>query len=128
MVSIFQKYQHYSPYIIAIGLSLIFFANSYSAFFSPEEFTKLVSESFLTSLLPIPIDTFVKLIGISDGLVGTLLFLGLFRKYVAVYAALWILGVTMVSGFAEVGAVLEHLGILAMPIYLFLNNRNGKLI
>lgn len=126
MVIIFQKFQQYSPYIIGVGLGLIFLANSYTAFFSPEEFIKLVGDSFL-KMLPLSADTIVKLIGVSDGLVGILLVLGLLRKYVAIYSVLWILGVIMVTGFAEVGGVLEHLGILSMPIYLFLNNKRQDL-
>ncbi len=102
-------------------MGLIFIANSYTAFFAPDEFTELVKNSFLTSVVPFSAETIVKLIGVSDGLVGILLILGLFRKYVSVYAAAWIIGVILVSGFGSVGDTLEHIGILAVPVYLFLN-------
>ncbi len=120
--------KRFSPQIISIGLGIIFLANSYTAFFSPSEFKELITNSFLVSLVPISAEMFVKFIGISDGLVGALLILGLFRKYVSLYAGLWVIGVIIVGGLGDIGGFLEHLGILAMPLYLYSsgNKENGE--
>lgn len=90
-------------------------------FSSPDEFKEIISESFLASLLPVSSDFLVKLIGISDGAVCVLLLLKAKLKYVAMYATLWIIGVMAVIGLKEQGELLEHLGPLAMAIYLAVN-------
>lgn len=118
---ILAKYRKYSTPIIRIGLGLVFIANSYIAFVSPDEFNKLISESFLMGLLPVSLDLFVKFIGISDGIVATLLLIGKLQKYVAVYASLWLMGVMAVIGFKEPTDLLEHFGGFSMAIYLMLN-------
>lgn len=111
----------YSILIIRTGLALVFLANSYTAFASPGEFKEIIAESFLAGLLPVGPDFFVKLIGISDGAVCILFLLKIKLKYVAMYAALWIIGVMVVIGLKEQGEFLEHLGPLAMAIYLAVN-------
>ena len=118
---ILAKYRKYSTSIIRIGLGLVFLANSYIAFVSPDEFNRLISESFLVSLLPVNLDLLVKFIGVSDGIVAALLLIGKGQKYVAVYASLWIMGVMAVIGTKEPADLLEHFGDLSMAIYLMLN-------
>lgn len=110
--------------IIRVGLALVFLANSYIAFISPEEFSELIGKSFLAGLLPIVPDSLVKFIGISDGAVGILLLLDIKLKYAAAYATLWIIGVMAVIGVKEPGDFLEHFGPLTMSIYLILNNKD----
>lgn len=123
---ILAKYRKHSTLIIRIGLGLVFLANSYTAFVSPDELYELIHESFLPGLLPISVDSFVKFIGISDGTVGILLLSGARLKYVATYATLWIMGAMAVIGLKETGDFLEHFGGLSMAIYIFLNNRSPK--
>lgn len=118
---ILAKYRKYSTSVIRIGLGLVFLANSYSAFVSPDEFNRLLSESFLVSLLPVSLDLFIKFIGVSDGMVAALLLIGKGQKYVAVYASFWIMGVMAVIGAKEPADLLEHFGDLSMAIYLVLN-------
>lgn len=112
--------------IIRIGLGFVFLANSYTAFTMPHEFVDLISESFLINILSQNTDTFVRFIGISDGLVAILLFIGAFQKYVAIYASVWILGVMSVIGVSELPHFLEHLGFLSMAIYLILNSHRKQ--
>lgn len=119
-----RDYRKYSTVIIAIGLGIIFLANSYVAFASPDDFVKLISSSFLINF-QLSGDLLVKFIGLSDGIVGILLIAGIFRKYVSFYASLWILGVIIVIGFSALGDTIEHLGLLAMPIYLLLNSKES---
>lgn len=111
----------HSILIIRIGLALVFLANSYTAFVSPDEFKELIDKSFLAGLLPINSDLFVKFIGISDGVVSMLLLFGIKLKYIAAYAALWIIGVMAVIGLKEPGDFLEHFGPLTMALYLVYN-------
>lgn len=118
---ILAKYRKYSTSVIRIGLGLVFLANSYTAFVSPGEFNRLISESFLVGFLPVSLNLFVKFIGISDGIVATLLLIGRGQKYVAVYASLWLVGVMAVIGTKEPADLLEHFGGLSMAIYLMLN-------
>lgn len=112
--------------IIRIGLGLVFLANSYTAFTMPHEFVDLISESFLANVLSQNTDIFVRFIGISDGLVAILLFLGALRKYVAIYASLWLIGVMSVAGVSDLPGLLEHLGFLSMAIYLILNSQRKQ--
>lgn len=118
---ILAKYRKHSTSVIRIGLGLVFLANSYTAFVSPDEFNKLIDESFLVDLLPASLDLFVKFIGVSDAIVATLLLIGRGQKYVAVYASLWLVGVMTVIGTKEPADLLEHFGGLSMAIYLILN-------
>lgn len=111
----------YSALIIRTGLAMVFWANSYTAFVSPGELHEVIHESFLTFILPINIDSFIKFIGISDAIVGILLLLGIRLKYVASYTTLWIVGVMIVIGLKELEHFLEHFGPLAMAIYLTVN-------
>lgn len=119
------KFQKYSTLLIRVGLGLVFLANSYTAIFSPDDFSKLIGESFLANLLPVGIDIFVKFIGISDGLVAILLLIGKEQKYIAGYATLWIIGVLAVIGVKEPGDFLEHFGFLSMAVYLLVNSSNS---
>ena len=54
---------------------------------------------------------------------GALLLLGIRLKYVAAYAAIWIMGVMAVIGLKDTGDFLEHFGPLAMAIFLVINAR-----
>ncbi len=112
-----ETLRRHAPIIITVGLALVFFANSYAAWFAPDEFRDILQHSFLQSL---GVDNLVKFIGISDGLVALLLLLGKARKLVAFYAAVWLIGVILVSRPIEVPNIFEHLGFLAMAIYLYL--------
>lgn len=110
------------PFIIRIGLALVFLANSLIAFLEPSEFQELISGSFVVNLLPVSIATFVSFIGINDLIVAVLLFIGWRASSVAVYATLWLIGVILTIGVFSLDA-LEHLGLLAMAIALAMNER-----
>lgn len=105
-----KKLQTNSIMILRFGLASVFIANSYVAFFHPDEFVTLVNSELL-----------VKFIGISDLTVAVLLSLGLGLKYVSIYATLWILGVMAVIGIKEPADFLEHFGFLSIAVYLFVN-------
>ena len=113
-----SNYQKLSAPLVRIGLGLIFLANAYIAFVTPDDFTKLIGESFLATLLPVSADLFVRFIGVSDGLVALLLFIGKGQKYVAAYASLWLVGVMVTIGIKEPADMIEHAGILSVALYL----------
>lgn len=106
--------------LIRIGLALVFLANSLTAFFSPGEFTELLEESFLANLLPVNTGMFATLIGLNDALVAALLLLGVKTRWVAAWAALWIVGVMVVRLSAPL-EVLEEAGVLFMAAALVAN-------
>lgn len=105
------------PFLIRIGLALVFLANSLIAFLAPSEFQDLVSNSFIAGLLPISVAAFVVCIGFNDLIVSLLLFSGWRTARVAMYATAWITGVIFVIGVFSLDA-LEHLGFIAMAVTL----------
>ncbi|MBI4066023.1 hypothetical protein HY412_02445 [Candidatus Kaiserbacteria bacterium] len=110
------------PFVIRIGLALVFLANSLIAFLEPSEFQDLISGSFVENLLPVSVATFVSFIGVNDLIVAVLLFIGWRTTYVARYATLWLVGVILVVGAFSIEA-LEHLGFLAMALALAMSER-----
>lgn len=111
------------PLLIRLGLACAFLANALTAFFLPAEFQELVSGSFLATILPISVATFVIFIGINDLLLAGLLFFGWHPSYAATWAALWIIGVILVSGVFSLDA-LEHLAFLAMALAVALHGKS----
>ncbi len=103
--------------LVRIGLALAFLANSLTAFFMPAEFIELIKGSFLISIAPA--SAFLIVIGINDAVLATLLFLNEGRKIVPVWAALWLIGVSVVRGISF--DTLEELGFLFMALALMLN-------
>ena len=117
-----KKYLTY-PFLIRIGLACAFFANTLTAFFTPGEFEDIVSGSFLVHILPISVASFVVLISINDLIVSVLLLFGWRTARVAVWAAIWIVGVIIVNGIFSFDA-LEHLAFLAMAVALAVRGSN----
>lgn len=104
-----------------IGLGLVFLANSLIAFLTPSEFIDLLEKSFIAGFLPISVATFVVIIGINDALVAILLlFLGIGRKWVALWASLWLIGVLVII--AAPVEILEESGFLFMALALLMDN------
>ena len=113
--------KEYSSLILRIGLGCAFLANSLQAFFSPDDFIKLLNGSFMIHLLPVSAATFVHFISFSDGIVFLLLVLGVYTEYVAVYAGLWLIGVMSTLGIHDYGDILEHIAFFSIAVYLMLN-------
>lgn len=101
---------------IRIGLALVFLASSLTAFTNPTEFTELIEKSFLSNILPFSPSVFVAIIGINDLLISLLLALNVGRKWLSVWAALWIMGAMSVIG-TPLG-ILEESGFLFMALAL----------
>ncbi len=110
--------------IIRIGLALVFLANGLTAFFVPQEFKELLEASFVSQILPLPITTFVLVIGINDLLMSGLIVLNRYKKYVFGWAMLWLVGVMIVI--AEPLGILEHLGFFSMALVLWIETVSNK--
>ncbi len=103
-------------FLIRIGLALVFFANALTAFFAPSEFIEIINNSFITNILPVSASAFAIIIGINDAAVALLLFLNAGRKWVRVWAVIWILGVMATRGASL--DTLEEAGFLFMALAL----------
>lgn len=109
-------------FLIRFGLGIIFLANSLVAFFTPSEFIEMINNSFVAHLLPIRPEVFVPLvIGLNDGIVALLLFLGIATRRVGAWAFVWLIGVMIVIGTPL--DVLEHSGLLFMALALVLGEK-----
>lgn len=107
--------------LIRIGLALVFLANSLTAFFAPSEFIELIEKSFLINILPISPALFAVIIGINDALVAILLLFNFGKRWIPIWAALWIIGVMAVKGVSL--ETLEESGFLFMALALTINNQ-----
>ncbi len=105
--------------LFRIGLSFIFLANSLTAWFSPSEFKELIANNYLTSRLASP-NLLISFIGINDALLFLLIAFGKWRKFIVMWAALWLLAVIYVTGIRTPDFI-EHLGVLLLISYYFTN-------
>lgn len=109
-------------FLIRFGLGIIFIANALAAFFAPSEFIELIENSFVANLLPISPEVFVPIvIGINDSIVGLFLIGGFATRRVAIWAAIWLVGVMVIVG--KPFDVLEHSGLLFMSAALALGDK-----
>ncbi|MDP1689560.1 MAG: DoxX family membrane protein [bacterium] len=109
-------------FLIRFGLGFIFLANALMAFFAPSEFIELIMNSFVSNLLPIRPEIFVPIVvGINDTVVGLLLISGIATRRVAIWAMIWLIGVMVIIGSPL--DVLEHFGLLFMPLALILGDK-----
>ncbi len=109
------------PFLIRIGLALVFLANSLAAFFAPQEIGEIIERAFFAGIVPVSTGTFAMIIGVNDALVAMLLFGGVKVRIVAVWAALWIVGV-MAARAAPLD-ILEESGFLAMALALAVDRK-----
>lgn len=108
--------------VIRIGLGLVFLANALTAIFTPNEFIEILEGSSIGSILPFSAEVITKLIAVNDTLVAALLLFGIGRKWLYVWAGLWILGVMAIIG--KPVEILEETGLLAVALALFISDDN----
>lgn len=109
--------------ILRVGLALVFASNALIAIVAPGEFEEIIATSFIGSWLPVSLSVLIPFIAINDAVLAGLLLRGKWLKPVAVWAGIWIAGVTVISGLSL--DTLEEAGVLAMPAALyFLAARN----
>ncbi len=107
-----------------VGLALAFLASSLSAFFTPNEFHDIITQSLVFNKTLDVVPFFITLIGVSDLIVCLLLFSRLFSKVAALWATLWLSCVIVVflsqqslGGFL---AAIDHGAPLGIALYLLL--------
>ena len=85
--------------ILRIGLGAVFLANALAAWFAPDEFRDLVSDSFLTSHISfISASTWVVIIGLNDSLLALILIFNLksVMRRALIWASIWIILIMIV--------------------------------
>ena len=111
--------------LFRVGLGGLFLANSITAWATPDEFRGLIeNHTWLTNI--VNSGTFVHLIGLNDFMlfVAFVLVLGKWRKLVAVWSTLWIIGVIYVTGVWTTDFI-EHAAILLLIGYYYLANQRA---
>ena len=107
-------------HLVRYGLGIVFIAHGLAALFAPAEFIELLQNSFVSGLLPVDPETFVKVVvTLNDTIVGLLLMGGIRLRVVALWATLWLIGVMVVIG-DSLFEVLEHVGIVLVAVALII--------
>ena len=105
--------------LFRLGLSSFFLLNSLTAWFSPDEFLELLQSNPLASSIADP-QFWVYIIGINDALLFLLILSGRWRKGIAIWAAIWIIGVVYMTISEGAMELIEHLGLLSFIAYYYL--------
>lgn len=134
-----RESQKYVPFILRIGLGLVFFIFGIDKFFRPEYWIGWMPE-WAINFVPFNINYFMYFQGFIEAIIGLLLIVGLFTQIAALTSAT-ILGLiiitfvfnsTSISHFSQLhidkdifplllnGTMLRDLGLLAIAISLFL--------
>lgn len=101
--------------LFQIGLGGIFLANSVAAWAAPSDFRDLIDSNGLLSHVGHS-DLLVKLIGVNDVALFLAILMGQYRKLVAIWGCLWLVGVIYVTGFWTTDTI-EHVGVIALLVY-----------
>ena len=113
-------------YLIGLGLACAFLASVLRGFFQQESFNELIESSFFSGIFS-AIPYFIYIVALNDFLVSTFLILRIFPKIVAWWATLWLL-VVIAFHISELNVeglldAIEHMGLLAMAIFLVIKSR-----
>jgi len=125
----FIKNQKYSITITRIGLALVLLWFGIDELLNPEKWFSYIP-SWLPSIIPFNIESFIILNGLVEIIIGILLLIGLYTRIIAFFAALHLLSITIAVGYNDIG--IRDFGLLAMAIslvfsgagFLSLDNRN----
>ena len=111
-----DKYKHYAPLVIRIGLSLIFLWFGFNQVFNSSDWTGWLPEWALNTL--IQPERLVLLNGLFESILGFLLLIGLFTRIVAALLTihLWIL--IPIVGYNDVAIRDFGLSLAALSIFL----------
>ncbi len=107
-----------SSLLFRIGLSSFFLLSSLVAWFSPGEFLELLEANLLASAIATP-QFWVYVIVINDALLFLLILFGHWRKFVAAWAALWMIAVMYITISEGSMELIEHIGVLSLIIYYY---------
>jgi|SRR5579872_6277341 len=114
-------------YFLSIALAVTFFANSLSAFFTPDEFTGIIKHALFFNKVLYYIPFFVIVIGFNDLLVCILLISRQFTKATRWWTVIWISFVILVFiaqlSLDGIFTALEHSAPLGIALYLALSKQ-----
>jgi len=96
----FEQYQKYGATTVRLGLAAVFLWFGLTQFFNPQALMGY-APSFAFSL-PISIKQFMMLNGLFDTLVGALLAIGFFTRFIAFVGALHLAGIAASLGYNDV--------------------------
>ena len=111
----FIKNKNYSIPIIRIGLALVLLWFGIDEIINPENWFGYIP-SWLTSILPLDIGTFIIMNGIFEIIVGFLLLIGLHTRIIAFIAALHLLSITIAVGYNDIAV--RDFGLTLMAVSL----------
>jgi len=111
----FIKNKNYSIPIIRIGLALVLLWFGLDEIINPENWFGYIP-SWLSSVMPLDIGTFIILNGTFEIIVGVLLLIGYYTRIVAFIAALHLLSITIAVGYNEIG--IRDFGLTLMAVSL----------
>ena len=111
----FIKNKDYSIPIIRISLALVLLWFGIDEIINPENWFGYIP-SWLTSILPLDIGTFIIMNGIFEIIVGFLLLIGLHTRIIAFIAALHLLSITIAVGYNDIAV--RDFGLTLMAVSL----------
>ncbi len=117
---LYNIYLMKSQAILRIALGITFFWIGVLIFRHPGEWANFLSDWFV-KLLPVSSSAFMSGISFLDMGLGLLLILNRFTKWVALIAAVHLLGILVSSGITDV--TIRDVGLLGASIALFLDER-----
>jgi len=109
------KNKNYSIVIIRISLALVLLWFGIDQIINPENWFGYIP-SWLNSIIPFSLETFILLNGIIEIIIGVFLLIGLYTRIIAFIAALHLLSITIAVGYNEIG--IRDFGLTMMAVSL----------
>ncbi len=111
-----HRFEAYVPFILRIGLGLVFLWFGLDKFVHPKFWMNLVPE-FIANLVPFSLSTFNLLQGIVETVVGLLLLIGLWHQFAAIIAGLILIPIVAVMGVQGIYDIaLRDFGLLCIAV------------
>jgi len=115
IIDFINKNKDYSVPIIRISLALVLLWFGIDEIINPENWFGYIP-SWISSIIPFNIETFILLNGIFEIIIGALLLIGLKTRIVAFIAALHLLSITVAVGYNDVAV--RDFGLTLMAVSL----------
>ena len=112
-----EKFTKFVPFLLRIGLGLIFFWFGFTKFTNLEEWLAFIPP-WIESILPISINSFLYIQGAIETLIGILLIIGILVRLSSFVAALILITIIFTLGFNDLA--LRDFGLLMMALSLII--------
>lgn len=97
----FNRFSKYGPLLLRVGLAFVFIFAGVAALSNPSNWIGYIP-AWVSNTLPFPAEIFLKIHASADILIGVLLLLGLWIRWVALAGALFLLSIVIFYGVDEV--------------------------